>query len=156
MGFDAVTTTDIGDAGQDNLTDEDMEMMCAVYPLVSCVVNQPTQCGGDVLIGGMFDMHDVSAVELALSLFAAHSDSAPVRCGAMKRFGAMTHPVSWPWRLARQSPTCSPELDHGPTRQLTAPIIESEAAFCSAHPPYQVLRPHALKHQPSGRRPRAR
>jgi hypothetical protein len=65
QAFDAGTTTDIGDAGQDNLTDEDMEMMCAVYPLVSCAVNQPAQCGGDVLIGGMFDMHDVSAVELA-------------------------------------------------------------------------------------------
>merc|ERR1712060_232108 len=66
QAFDAgTTTTDIGDGWQDDLTDEDMEMMCAVYPLLSCAVNQPTQCGGDVLIGGIFDMHEVTAVELA-------------------------------------------------------------------------------------------
>merc|ERR1719188_1481352 len=65
QAFDAGTTTDIGDGGQDVTKDADVEMMCAVYPLVSCAVEQPTQCGGGVLVGGIFDMHDVTAVELA-------------------------------------------------------------------------------------------
>jgi hypothetical protein len=63
--FDPETTTDIGDGGLDDLTEEDMETMCTMYPLLSCAINQPTQCGGGVLIGGLGGMPDVTADELA-------------------------------------------------------------------------------------------
>merc|ERR1719213_837984 len=59
-------TTHIGDGGLDDLTGEDMEKMCAMYPLLSCAINQPTQCGDGILSDETwFDMPNVTADELA-------------------------------------------------------------------------------------------
>jgi hypothetical protein len=66
QAFDAGNTTDIGDGWLDDLTGEDMENMCAMYPLLSCAINQPTHCGDGILSDEpWFNMPNVTADELA-------------------------------------------------------------------------------------------
>merc|ERR1711920_546082 len=59
QAFGADTTTDISDEWLDDMTDADLQMMCAVYPLLSCSINFPAQCGGDILFVGL-DMPDMT------------------------------------------------------------------------------------------------
>ncbi|CAK0799270.1 unnamed protein product [Prorocentrum cordatum] len=42
-----------------------MEMMCAMYPLFRCAIEQPSQCGGGILLGGSGDVPDLTTDELA-------------------------------------------------------------------------------------------
>jgi hypothetical protein len=61
----AGNTVDTSDGSLDNMTNSEKEMMCAMYPLVNCATNMPTQCGGDVLMDGI-DMPNMTTDELAL------------------------------------------------------------------------------------------
>jgi len=66
IAFDPESTTDISDGGLDDLTGVEMETICAVYPLFSCAIDQPAQCGGGILFGGMGDVPDFTTDQLAL------------------------------------------------------------------------------------------
>eukprot|EP00959_Pyramimonas_sp_CCMP1952_P413508 8664905-Pyramimonas_sp.AAC.1 len=65
QAFDPESTTNVGDVGPDDLTDGQMEMMCAMYPLFRCAIEQPSQCGGGILLGGSGDVPDLTTDELA-------------------------------------------------------------------------------------------
>jgi len=63
QAFGADTSTD-SDGLQDDMTDEELQMMCAVYPLLSCSANFPAQCGDDILLPGL-NMSDMTTDSLA-------------------------------------------------------------------------------------------
>lgn len=66
QALDSDSATNTSDGELDDLTDLQMEMMCGMYPLFSCAINQPTQCGSGILIDGVDDVPNMTTDELAL------------------------------------------------------------------------------------------
>jgi hypothetical protein len=68
--FDVGTTElDVGDFDGnpfDDMTDEEKDMMCMMYPILNCAVTYPTECGGGVLTSMLNVSMDESAGVLSL------------------------------------------------------------------------------------------
>jgi len=76
QAFVADTTTDMSDGWLDDMTDADLQMMCAVYPLLSCSINFPAQCGGDIIFDGL-DMSDMTTDSEQTDSLALMEDMCP-------------------------------------------------------------------------------
>jgi len=53
--------------GLDDMTEADLQMMCSLYPLISCTIDFPSQCGGGILLDDL-DMSNMTNTDDSLAL----------------------------------------------------------------------------------------